>query len=135
MGDELDQVLALLAEIVPEHPADFVVLAIGVVVAELGVAHLVAGEDQWRALREQEAGEHILAQLTAQSENLRIVGRAFDAAIVAVVVAGAVAIILAIGLVVLLVVAEEVGERETVVHGDVVDAGARLASIMVEQVG
>ena len=64
-----------------------------------------------------------------------IVGRAFVAAIVAVVVAGAVAVFLAVGLVVLLVVAEQIRQRETVMDGDVVDAGARRAAVVVEQVG
>ena len=54
------------------------------------------------------------------------------AAIIAVVVIGAVAIFLAVGLVVLLVVAEEIGERETVMHCDVVDAGARPPPVVVE---
>src|SRR5882672_4158288 len=57
------------------------------------------------------------------------------AAIVAVIVVGAVAIVLAVGLVVLLVVAEQIGEGKTVMHGDVVDAGARVAAVMIEQVG
>src|SRR5258705_9554120 len=57
------------------------------------------------------------------------------AAIVAVIVVGAVAIVLAIGLVVLLVVAEQVGQRETVMHGDVIDAGPRIAAVMIEQIG
>ena len=48
---------------------------------------------------------------------------------------GAVAIVLAVGLVVLFVVAEQIGEREAVMHGDVIDAGARAAAVMVEQVG
>src|SRR5207248_4422364 len=77
----------------------------------------------------------VLAKLPAQAENFRVVGRTLDTAIIAVVVAGAVAIVLAVGLIVLLVVAEEVGQRKTVVHGDVVDAGARPPTIMVEQVG
>src|SRR5689334_9137835 len=105
MSDELDHVLAVLAEIVPADPADLVVLAIGVVVAGLRVADLVAGKEQRNALRQHKAGQHVLAQLPAQAENGRIVGRALDTAIVAVVVVGAVAIVLAIGLVVLLVVA------------------------------
>ena len=57
------------------------------------------------------------------------------AAIVAVVVIGAVAIFLAVRLVVLVVVAEEISERKTVVHGDMVDGGARRAVVVVEQVG
>ena len=69
------------------------------------VAHLVAGEDERNALRQQQAGELVLAQLPAQLQDLRIVGRAFVAAIGAEVVVRAVAIVLAVGLVVLLIVA------------------------------
>src|SRR3954471_20454425 len=57
------------------------------------------------------------------------------AAIVAVVVVGAVAIVLAIGFVVLVVVAEQIGQRETVMDGDVIDAGAGRAVVVMEQVG
>ena len=57
---------------------------------------------------------------------LGIVGRSFDAAIRAVVVVRSVAIVFAVGLVVLVLVADEIGEREAIMHGDVVDARARL---------
>src|ERR1700674_5209826 len=57
------------------------------------------------------------------------------AAIVAEVVAGAVAIFLAVILVVLFVVAEQIRQREAVMHGDVIDPGARRAAVAVEQVG
>ena len=56
------------------------------------------------------------------------------AAIGAVIVAGAVAIVLAVRFVVLLVVAEQVLQRESVVDGNVVDAGARLAAVVVEDI-
>ena len=135
MADEIGEVLAFLAEIFPADPADLVVLAIGVVVAVLRVADFVAGQHQRRALRQQQAGELVLAQLAPQRGDRGIVGRAFMAAIVAVIVAGAVAIVLAVGLVVLFVVAEQIRQRETVMDGDVVDAGARRAVVMVEQVG
>ena len=51
------------------------------------------------------------------------------------IVIRAVAIVLAIGLVVFLVVGKQVGEREAVMDGDVVDASARRAIVMVEKVG
>src|SRR4051794_27094501 len=57
------------------------------------------------------------------------------AAIVAVVVVGAVAVVLAVGLVVLLVVAEQIGQRKTVMDRDVVDAGPRRAVVVVEKIG
>src|SRR5579871_6065741 len=70
----------------------------------------------------------------AQSVDRGIVRRTFATAVVAVVVVRAVAIAFAVGLVVLAVVAEQVGQRETVVHGDVVDAGALHAAVVVEQI-
>src|SRR6185312_17177425 len=45
------------------------------------------------------------------------------------------AIVLAIRLIMLGVVAEEIVERETVMHGDVVDAGALHPAVMIEEVG
>ena len=86
-------------------------------------------------MREEKAGELVLAQLPAQRNDRGIAGRAFMAAIVAVVVVGAVAIVLAVGLVVLVVVAEQVGQRETVMDGDVIDAGAGRAVVVMKQVG
>ena len=135
MADEIGEVLAFLAEVFPTNPADLVVLAIGVVVAALRIADFIAGQHQRRALREHQARQLVLAELAAQRNDRGVVGRAFMPAIVAVVVAGAVAIVFAVGLVVLLVVAEQIRQRETVMDGDVVDAGARCAIVMVKQVG
>src|SRR6185437_782005 len=135
VADEIGEVVAFAAKTFPTDPADLVVLAIGVVVAALGVADLVAGQDQRQPLRQQQAGQLVFAQLSPQRDDRGIVGRAFVAAIVAVVVAGAVAIVLAIGLVVLFVVAEQIRESETVMHGDMVDAGAVAAAVMVVHVG
>ena len=47
----------------------------------------------------------------------------------------AVSVLLAIRLVVLALVADEIGERETVMDGDEVDARARAAAVLVEQIG
>ena len=135
MADEIGEVVAWLAEIVPAHPAGLVVLAIGVVVAVLRIADLVAGQHQRRPQREEQAGELVLAELPAQRDDRGVGGRALMAAIVAVVVVGAVAIVLAVGLVVFLVVAEEIGQRETVMDGDVIDAGAGRAVIVMKQIG
>src|SRR5262249_19433719 len=134
MADEVGEILGLVAKTVPIDPADLIVLAVGIVVAVLRIADLVAGEQQRRTLREQEAGELVLPQLAAQRDDIGIVGRALDAAIVAVIVVGAVAIVLAIGLVVLLVVAEEIHQRETVMHGDVIDAGACRTVVVIEKI-
>src|SRR5262249_14676361 len=77
----------------------------------------------------------IAPRLPPQREDLRIVGRSFDAEIRTVVLIGAVAIVLAVCLVVLQLVADEIREGEPVMNGDVVDARARCAAIMIEQIG
>ncbi len=45
MTDEIGEIVAFLAEAFPSDPADFVVLTVGVVVAALGIADLVASQD------------------------------------------------------------------------------------------
>ena len=50
----------------PVEPADFVVLAVGVVVAELRVPHLVAHEQHRRASREQLEREEVFDLPIAQ---------------------------------------------------------------------
>src|SRR3954453_15108679 len=104
MADEIGKVFSRIAEMTPVHPADLIVLAIGVVVAALRIADLVAGEQQRQALRQQQAGELVAAQLPPQRIDISIIGRALMAAIVAVVVAGSVAIVFAVSQIVLLVV-------------------------------
>ena len=73
--------------------------------------------------------------LLPHGDDVGVVGRTFDAAIRAQVEVRSVAIVLAVGLVVLALVADEIGEREPVVHGHVVDARARRAAMMLEDVG
>ena len=51
---ETDQVLV---GALPVQPADGVVLVVGVVVALLGAAHLIAGSQHRRALRQQQRGQ------------------------------------------------------------------------------
>ena len=54
LANERAHVLAVAVESRPVHPADLVILAIGVVVAGLAVTDLVAGEQQRHALGQQE---------------------------------------------------------------------------------
>src|SRR5690606_6520419 len=118
----------------PVGPAGFIVLAIGVVVAALAVVDLVAGEDQRHALGQQQAGHQVLLQPQATLQDDGIVARSFHAAVLAVIFIAAVAIALAILLVVLLLVADEVVQREAVMRGNVVYAGARRLAAMLEEI-
>src|SRR4029077_14577107 len=72
--------------------------------------------------------------LLAQRADLGVVGRALGAAVPGIVVIGTVAVFLAVGLVVLLVIADQVLQGEAVVAGDEVDAGVRLAAVILVQV-
>ncbi len=118
----------------PRHPADVVVLAVGVVVALLRAAELVAGEQHRRTLGQEQGREHVALLPVADLVDLRIVRGAFHPVIEGVVVGMAVAILLAVRLVVLLVVRNEVVQRETIMGGDEVHRRPRLAAAPVEQV-
>jgi len=72
------------------------------------------------------------AQQSPPRQNRGILGCSFGTAIQAVVVVGAVAVVFLVGLVVLVLVADQIGEREAVVNGDVIDAGLRPAPIVME---
>src|SRR5262249_21746415 len=103
---------------------------VGVVVAALRVANLVAHQDHGHAERHQRDGQEVLDLAVTQFLDGRIVGRSLDATVPAGVVVGAVAVVLAVGLVVLAVVGDEVVEREAVVAGDEVDALLGLALLV-----
>ena len=57
--------------------------------------------------------------------------RSFDSAIGAEIVVRAVAVVLAVGLVVFVLVTDQVGQREAVMHCDVIDAAAGAAAVML----
>src|SRR4051794_30634576 len=115
---ELEQ---LLVAVGPVEPRQLVVLAPRVVVAVLRPPPLVAAEQHRHALREEQRGEEVAYLTLTQRVDLRIVGRAFDAAVPGAVVGRAVVVVLAVRLVVLLVVRDEVAKCEAVVRGDEVD--------------
>ena len=120
--------------VVPVEPRDVVVLAVGVVVAALGAADLVAAEHHRHTLAEQQRRHQVPLLALAQRDDRRVVRLALGAVVPGLVVVGAVLVALAVRLVVLAAVADEVPQREAVVRGDEVDAGLRLAAIALEQV-
>jgi len=66
--------------VLPVDPGELVVLAIGVVVAPLGAAELVAVGDHRTALGEEHAGQQVAYLARPQAEDLGVVGVALDAA-------------------------------------------------------
>ena len=135
VGDLPAPRLELLVDVLPVEPRDLVVLAVGVVVALLGAAELVAAEQHRHALRQQQRGDEVAPLPGPQGEDLLVVRLALDAAVPRAVVRLAVVVVLAVGLVVLLVVGHEVAQREAVVGGDEVDRRRGPAGVGLVQVG
>ena len=111
---------------------DLVVLAVGVVVAALRAAHLVARGDHRACRPPARSVANRLRIERRRSGTMSTRGRvradrALDAVVPGPVVVAAVAVLLAVGRVVLVLVGDQVGEREAVVRGDVVDRRARAA--------
>ncbi len=128
-------VLLIAAERGPIHPSDWIVLAIGVVVAALAIADFVSGEQQRHALRQHQTCKQIAPQLPPQLQNLGIISRSFDAVIRAVIFVESVSIVLAVCFVVLALVAGEICKREPIMNRNVVDARARAATVVMKQIG
>ena len=129
---ELDQ---RLVGVVPVHPGDLAVLRVGVVVALLGAAELVAVQQHRDALAQQQRRDEVALRSGPGAQDLGVVGRALDAVVPGPVVGLAVVVVLAVGVVVLLVVRHEVAHREAVVGGDEVDAGDRAPPRVLVEVG
>src|SRR6185437_1511926 len=94
--DEIGQVLAGDTASRPIDPADLIVLAIGVVVAALAIADLIAGEDHRHALREKEGGKEVATLLLAQANYILVVGWAFGTAIPRDVIVRSVVVVFAV---------------------------------------
>src|ERR1700753_4218932 len=112
----------------PAHPAYFVILTIGVVVSFLGTPIFVAGRQHGHALGEEQGGEKISLLAAAQCIDCWIIGRSFHATIPAIVIFVAIAIFLAVRLVMRVLIADEVGERKTIVGSDEINARAGSAA-------
>src|SRR5690606_25652198 len=134
LADEIEEGRLALVE-VPVVPVDLVVLAVGVVVAALRLAQLVAAEEHGDALREEQRAHERALEAVAAGEDALVVRRPLDAAVGREVGLVAVAVVLAVGLVVLLLVGDEVLQREPVVGGDEVDGGERAAAGALVEVG
>src|SRR5690606_29207845 len=103
LAGEVEERLLALVE-TPVVPGDLVVLAVGVVVAALGAADLVAAQDHGDALGEQQRRQQVALLALAQRQDMPIIGGTFDAVVPGVVLVDAIAVALVVGLVVLVVV-------------------------------
>src|ERR1700681_2029362 len=131
--DEI-QKIALLLSALPVMPAQLIILAIGIVIAELSACDLVAAADHWHALGEQKRCQKVPNLATTRPEYSRILGWSFSPHVPGVVVVGPVLIVFPICDVVLVVVAHQVMQGKTVMRGDEVDGGIRLAAVVLVEI-
>ena len=118
----------------PVDPGDLVVLAVGVVVALLGPAHLVAGEQHRDSLRQEQRREEVALLPLPQRDYRAAPRRALGAAVPRPVVVTAVPVVLTVGLVVLVIVGDQVVQGEAVVGGDEVDRRHRAPGVTGVQI-
>ena len=107
---------------IPVHPADFVILAIRIVVAHLRAPDFIAREDHRNAAGKHKKRYENFDLTFAQRLNRGAVGLAFDATIPAEVIVDAVPIVFSITLIVLGVIRNQIVHGETIVTRNEVDA-------------
>src|SRR5262245_55229388 len=120
----------VLANICPVEPTGLIVLAVGIVVTLLRVAHFVAHQNHWYAKREYRDRQEVFHLPVSQLFYCAIIARALNSAIPAAVVIHAIAIAFAIRFVVFVVIGNEVVEGKSVMTGYEVDALLRLPSLV-----
>ena len=108
--------IGMLLEQAPIEPTDFIVLAIRVVVSQLGAAHFIPHQQHGHAERQQVDGEHVFDLLVTKTFNFGIIGGALDAAIPTEVRIVPIAVFFVIGFVVFFVVGNQVVHGEPVVR-------------------
>ena len=128
------QQVALPVPQVPVEPRQGVVLAVGVVVALLAAADLVAGVDHRHTGRGQQGPEQVAHRPAPDHLRGVVVDATLDPVVPGHIVLGPVPVALTVGPVVLAVVGRQVLRGEAVVGGDEVHRGDRPAVAGAEEV-
>ena len=105
----------------PVQPPEGVVLAVGVVVAALGISEFIPRHDERRALAQEQQQEGVPELLAAEFSDLPLPGRSLYAAVPAEVSVRSVGIPLSVQFVVLPVVAHHIHHGEAVGIGHIID--------------
>src|SRR5205807_7611429 len=117
--------ISISVEQAPVHPADLIVLTVGVVVPTLGPPELVAGQDHGSAGGEQQNRREVPHLPPAQPIDLLGVSMSLVAAVPAQVIMAAVGVPLAVGFIVLVVVGHQVSQGQAIVTGNEVQTVIR----------
>src|SRR5262249_41225086 len=118
----------------PVKPRRFVILTIRIVVSALRAPDLIAGEQHRRTVSEHHACEHRALHAPSDCQDIRVVGWTLDPPVGSIVLSMAIVVVLAVRVVVTFFVADNVGEGESVVGGDIVDRGPRSSRVAIEEI-
>ena len=132
---EVTEDVGILFQIIPIEPRDLVVLTVGIVVALLGVAHLVAREYHGDTLTDHQQGDGVFHLTVTQGVDVGVVRWTLATTVPTVVMVLAIAVVFAVGLVVLVVIRHKVHQRETVMRRDEVHAGLDATSLLGIEIG
>src|SRR6478736_196931 len=127
--------LILLFVTFPVKPTDLVVLTISVVVAVLCPTPFISAAEHRHALGKKQCREKIAALPIAQHVNLRLIGRTFDTAIPRLIIVVTIAVFVAVQFVVFFVVADQIGQCESIMSCNEVDARVRPPAVMFIEIG
>ena len=118
----------------PVNPANGIVLAVSIVIAELRIQKLVAGTDNRRAERKQQRTHHRpLAQLAVFC-NFLVFRKSLNPGIIAPVCVSPVPVILAVRIVMLMVVTDQIVQRHAVMYGQIVNRAPYRSAARTENV-
>ena len=107
------------------QPGDEIILTIGIVIAKLRIAKLIAGQKHRCASAAHEHRDGIADHLPAQSTYLRVIAFAFGSAVPAAVVIRTIGIVPAVALIVFRVICIQIIHGEAIMASDEVDRSAR----------
>src|SRR5271156_4961733 len=115
--------ILILPQLIPVQPPRFIVLVIGIVVAELRIQEFIASSEHRDAVRQHQQTAEILYLLPAEREHLRWRRFVpFVATVPAVVVVSAITVVATVRPVMFVVIGHEIEEGKAVVRSYVVDS-------------
>ena len=132
---EVAEDISILLQVVPVEPRNLIVLTIGVVIALLRVAHLIARQHHGYTLAHHEHGDGIFHLLVTQAVDVGIIAFSLAATVPTVIMVFAIAIVLTVGFIMLFVIRHEVHHRKTIVCRNEVHAGLNASSLQGIEVG
>src|SRR6056297_1121962 len=132
-----DQALAereqICVNFFPVVPGNFVILAVGVIVALLCPRNFVAAKEHGYSLGKEQGGKKIALLAGAQFQYFGVIGCSLNTTVPGTVVICAVLVVFTVGFIMFFIVGDQILQREAIVGGDKVDAGeGETAGILVE---